>query len=734
MAQNSDYKEVSIRDYIDLLFRRKWIIIISFIVVFSMSMYHNFTQLPVYESVATFIIENNDAAIPMLNGLKVKESSRPFEFYQAIFNSRIFEKRVVESLITRAADDLETKLSASYAWRLIGKNLTISNPEFSDFVELRAKANDPDIAYLLAQISSEILKARCIEIDQEESKNIVTFVENQKGKAQQDLERVERVLQEFKEKTNSLVAGENGGLLKQLVEMESELLTIQTQRELAETNLRDYENRLKQMEIQYDVSKGRGESPEIQALRAEINEFEDLRNRLTQLTGKNEENNALDKKITNKKKVLVKKILQSFRNKNIGDEDDKSLWEKLQEQKLTEELNVYTLRNRERYFKYLIENFKKKHPNMLEHAIELERLKRSKHVRENLYSFLLEKGEEAKIKAATGTGGIRIVDPPNCPKEPNPRSTMRNLLLGALLGLGLGIGLAFFKDYLDNTIRTPDDINHFLKMPLMGIIPVIKSKSIISKKQFSRKSNERNGHSKNGRYTDSSILISGLRAKDPIVETYRGVRTNLQFAAVDHKIKSFVVTSSSPQEGKTLTSANLAIIFAEVGLNTVLVDTDLRKSKMHKLFKINKTPGLMECLVGEKSIHEVMYEVDIPNLKVIPSGKTPPNPAQVLASNKMNSFIKTLEHENDIVIFDTPPLIAVTDPVLLSSQVDGVLMVVRFEQTDINIARNALDILKKSRANIIGLVLNHAAFNKGYGYYHRYYKYYNYYYDETVRN
>jgi len=466
MEQKTTYKEVSIRDYIDLLFRRKWIIIISFAVIFSMSVYHNFTQPPVYESVATFIIENNDAAIPMLNALQIKESSRPFEYYQAIFNSRIFKKRVVESLIKSTADDLIMTLPAGDAWRLIDDNLSISNPEFSDFVEMRVKANDPDIAYLLAKIASETLKARCKEIDQEESKNVVTFVEDQKGKAQVDLERVERMLQEFKEKTNALVIGENGGLLKQLVEMESELLTIQTQRELAETNLNDYEDRLKQMEIQYDATKGKGESPEIQAMRAEINELEDIRNGLTQLTGKNEETSALDKKISDKKKMLVETILQSFRNRNIGDEDDKSLWEKLQEQKLTEELNVYTLRNRERYYKYLIENFKKKHPDMLEHAIELARLNRSKGVRENLYSFLLEKGEEAKIKAATGTGGIRIVDPPNHPKEPNPRSTMRNLLLGAILGLGLGVGLAFFKDYLDNTIRTPDDITHFLKIPI----------------------------------------------------------------------------------------------------------------------------------------------------------------------------------------------------------------------------------------------------------------------------
>jgi len=733
MEQKTTYKEVSIRDYIDLLFRRKWIIIISFAVIFSMSVYHNFTQPPVYESVATFIIENNDAAIPMLNALQIKESSRPFEYYQAIFNSRIFKKRVVESLIKSTADDLIMTLPAGDAWRLIDDNLSISNPEFSDFVEMRVKANDPDIAYLLAKIASETLKARCKEIDQEESKNVVTFVEDQKGKAQVDLERVERMLQEFKEKTNALVIGENGGLLKQLVEMESELLTIQTQRELAETNLNDYEDRLKQMEIQYDATKGKGESPEIQAMRAEINELEDIRNGLTQLTGKNEETSALDKKISDKKKMLVETILQSFRNRNIGDEDDKSLWEKLQEQKLTEELNVYTLRNRERYYKYLIENFKKKHPDMLEHAIELARLNRSKGVRENLYSFLLEKGEEAKIKAATGTGGIRIVDPPNHPNEPNPRSTMRNLLLGAILGLGLGVGLAFFKDYLDNTIRTPDDITHFLKIPIMGVIPVIKSKSSLHRRRSSRILGGKNGHSKNGGSVESSILISGLRAKDPVVETYRGVRTNLQFAAVDKKIKSLVVTSSSPEEGKTLTSANLAITFAEVGMRTVLVDTDLRKSKMHKLFNINKAPGLMECLVGDKSIHEVMYDVDVLNLKVIPSGKTPPNPAQILASHKMNTFIKTLEHENDIVIFDTPPLIAVTDPVLLSTQVDGVIMIARFQQTDINVAKNSLEMLKKSRANIIGLVLNYTAFKKGYGYYHQYYNYYNYY-DETVGN
>ncbi|MBN2092993.1 polysaccharide biosynthesis tyrosine autokinase [candidate division KSB1 bacterium] len=724
MDNKIEIKEVTLRDYIDLLLRRKWTVIFSFVLVFSIAIYHNFTQPPVYESLATFMIENQEPMIPLISGVKMNEPARPFEFYNAVVTSRIFRAQTVDEVLIQLQDSAGIKLPVEEAWGLLSKNLSVKNPEYSDFIELHAKANDPKIAYILANVAAKTLKARCQEIDREESMNVVNFVNDQKIEALKDLESVEKALQEFKEKNDALIAGENGGLVKELVEMEAELMSVETQRELAESNLLDYTSRLEKMDFKVNQSLNRTESPEVKNLRDEIEDLEDLRNSLLQVTGKSSEIKNLERKIDSLKRDLINTIIRSALNPGIESGSDKILWEKLLEQKVTEELSVATLKNRETFYQNLINNFKKRHPNLLEMAITLEQLKRAKGVHEKLYSYLLEKGEEAKIEAATGTGGIRIVDPPNWPDEPNPRGTMKNLLLGALLGMGLGIGLAFFRDYLDNTVRTPDDITRVLKLPVMGVIPMIREK-----KQKSRSAGTTDNSNGNlpGEYADyvrTVRLITNFNPKDPIVETYRGLRTNLQFAEVDKKLRSLVITSSSPQEGKTVTAANLALAYAEVGLKTLLVDTDLRKPKQHILFNCSREPGLMEFLVGEKTAQEICHPVKNSNLKVVPSGKIPPNPTQVLSSQKMENFIQMMEDEYDIVIFDSPPLAAVTDPVLIARKVGGVVLVVRFQFTDLNVAMNSLEVLHKAHGNVLGVVLNSTEFSAGYGHYYHYYNYY----------
>ncbi len=731
MENKIEIKEVTLRDYIDLLLRRKLTVIFSFVLVFSVAIYHNFSQPPIYESLATFMIENREPVIPLLSGVKMSEPARPFEFYNAVVTSRIFREQAAEEVVAQLQDSANIKMQNQDAWELLRTSLTVSNPEYSDFIELHVKANDPKISYILANVAAKTLKARCKEIDREESMNIVNFVQDQKIEALKDLETVEKALQEFKEKNDALIAGENGGLIKELVEMESELMNIETQRELGESNMLDYTRRLEKMDLKVNQSLNRIESPEITSLRDEINELEDLRNSLLQVTGKNSEITNLERKIDALKRDLINTIIRSALNPGTESGSDKILWEKLLEQKVVEELNVATLKNRESFYQNLINNFKKRHPNLLEMAISLDQLKRAKGVHEKLYSYLLEKGEEAKIEAATGTGGIRIVDPPTWPEQPNPRGTMKNLLLGALLGMGLGVGLAFFRDYLDNTVRTPDDISRVLKLPVMGVIPLIRQK-----KQKSRDASvpdESIGRlpTEYAEYVRTVHLITNFNPKDPIVETYRGLRTNLQFAEVDKKLRSMVITSSSPQEGKTVTAANLALAYAEVGLKTLLVDTDLRKPKQHILFNLSREPGLMEFLVGAKSSQEICHPVKNSSLKVVPSGKIPPNPTQVLSSQKMENFIQMMEAEYDMVIFDSPPLAAVTDPVLIARKVGGVVLVVRFQFTDLNMALNSLEVLRKAHSNVLGVVLNSTEFSAGYGYYYHYYSHYHDYTSKT---
>jgi capsular exopolysaccharide synthesis family protein len=276
-------------------------------------------------------------------------------------------------------------------------------------------------------------------------------------------------------------------------------------------------------------------------------------------------------------------------------------------------------------------------------------------------------------------------------------------------------------------------VTQVLGLPVLGMIPAIDNKGAHSKESKSRDGvpllRPRTIADKASQpETLSERLIIHLSPKDPIVEAYRALRTSIAFLNPDRPIKKLLVTSTVPGEGKTLTSANLAISFAEIGKQVVLVDTDLRRPRQHSYFNINKAPGLTSYLYDGMPLHEAMHEFKTPNftLRVLPSGKLPPNPVQTLTSARMRELIELLSEENDVVIFDTPPLISVTDPLLLSLQMDGVLMVIKANDTPREAAAQAHGKLKSAHAHVLGAVLNNVEVSKVHGYYRYYYNYYNY--------
>ncbi|WP_233269420.1 CpsD/CapB family tyrosine-protein kinase [Alteribacillus sp. YIM 98480] len=218
---------------------------------------------------------------------------------------------------------------------------------------------------------------------------------------------------------------------------------------------------------------------------------------------------------------------------------------------------------------------------------------------------------------------------------------------------------------------------------------------------------------------EKRTIIAHENPRSPIAEQYRTIRTNLQFASVDKELQSFLITSPGPSEGKSLTSANVAAVFAQQGKKVLLVDADLRKPTVHYTFQINNTTGLSSYLVNDIDLNSTVQQSGIDHLYVLPSGPVPPNPSELLASTKMKQMMSEANDLFDLVIFDTPPLLAVTDTQILSNEVDGVVLVVRSKQTEVEAAEKARDLLQQAHANILGVVLNDQDIreNKYYTYY-----------------
>ena len=719
-------QELGIQDYLDLMLKHKRLIIISTLAIFVSVMIYTVTRPPVYESTSTFMLETRNIGFSEA-GLALTQQTRPLEYYRAVMESRVFRSRVMNTFFQADSSSTQPDFDEKELMKTIQEGLTLISAEYSDFVQLKAKTNDAQLAFQVATVATEVLKNRCQEIDREEQQNAVKFIEEQQLLSKQKLEATERALQQFKDVTSLATIDEEGGLIEELVQLENELTRIQTEKELALATLEAYKRRIGGIQGPDKATASDMQSPRVRQLYSDITQLEERKNELTVKYGSSSpEITAIEKQIETKRQEMVAALINNTSKEEADfiQMGDVSLWESMHQRKVEEELTVFALENKERYYKTLIENFKKKHPEMMTQAIELMRLSREKEVAGNLYNFLIEKGEEAKIKAATGTGGIRIIDAPVLPSEPVPVNTIRNLLLGLLVGFGLGLGLAYFKEYTDNSIKTQEDITTFLHLPVMGIIPNLVGTNGLKTRLSSLTELKQGAVSGNGQNDSKSFLISQMKSKNPVVESYRSLRSNLEFANMDHSIRTIIISSPNPSEGKTLTTANLGIVFALLGKHVIIVDTDLRKPKQHKLFGVDRAPGLTDCLVEDLPISDVIYHTGIDNLDLIPCGKTPPNPAEVLASKKMQVLMQEINQKADLILYDSPPLVAVTDPVLLASRMDGILLVVKHRGTNRAVAANMVDLLKKARVNIIGVVMNQALVTRGYGYYKYYTKYY----------
>ena len=357
-----------------------------------------------------------------------------------------------------------------------------------------------------------------------------------------------------------------------------------------------------------------------------------------------------------------------------------------------------------------------------ESAIEYSLLKRDVDTNRQLYEGLLQKLKEAGVTAGLKSNNIRLVDVARTPVAPSEPNIPRNLAFAFVLGLTSGIGLAFLLENMDNTVRTTEQAQVISGLPPLGMIPLgsPNGTSSTSLKQLTIASRE------------AVEFVTVSRPHSQMAESYRALRTSLLLSSLGGPPKVIMVTSARPQEGKTTTAINSAIVLAQKGVRVLLVDADLRRPSVHKTLGLGPGSGLSNVLTGNAALEQAISESQIlPNLFVLPAGSPPPNPAELLASPQMKEILGELRGQFDHVVIDTPPTLSVTDAVVLSPRVDAIILVIRSGQTTRQALRRARDILMQVNAHITGVLLNAVDLTSpDYYYYYEYQGKYSEYYQE----
>lgn len=689
-------EEIHLRDYWRIVLRRKWMIIAFFFVTVIMITIYTFKQKPVYQGVATIRI--------------YKEAPKILSFEEVV-NTDIYGYGQEESFYNTECEVLKSR---SLAERVIRKLHLDRHPEFvSD--ETKQEWKDQDI--------DETMKMKIL-VDVFLSKMDIQHIRNSE-------------LVKIKMKTNSpeLSARIANTLAEEYVDknLEDKVLitrgaTEEIQKQLAETKrrLEESEKRLYAYAQENDIVAMKKRQSVI------LNKIEDIAEKLTEaeadriarevqfLQLQNNGISALNLMSSNSigelgltHAELTANYVKELSRFKDGHPELISLKKQIDflEDKIRTIIRTAYLEaiGREKALRQHLEELKRENNLLEEKSIGYRVLERDMETNIQLYEGLLQRMKEAAVSSEIKTTNIQIVDRAVPPSKPiKPRKKL-NILLSMIVGLTMGVCIAFFFEYLDNTIKGPDDIEQHLKVPLFGIVSKIDTE--------------------NKSLSDTLILKNDPRSI--AAEAIRNIRTSLLFSFANGNRGRLILTSSTvPWEGKSFFSSNIAIAMAEAGKKVLLVDTDLRKPSLNRYFNVRREPGITNFLVGEDEIESVIQDSIFPNLSFIACGPIPPNPSELLGSPKMEEFLKMVSDRFDWVFLDSPPEISVTDANILNNMVDGTILVIESGRTSRDYIRKTISRFNEIQPKVIGAVLNMLDITKQGYYYHSYYYKYKYYEEE----
>ncbi len=498
-------------------------------------------------------------------------------------------------------------------------------------------STNPEFAQIVANTVAKAYIEEILDMKMSASRYSLEWMTKKAEEEKAKLERSEKASQEYMKSHDIVTLQDKVAIIpEKLSEFNAQLIKAETKRKELEAiynKVMSVSSNLKEAETIPVVAS----DPTIQSLRTQILQAEQNIEELSKKYGKKhpvmiraeEELRVLQQK----REEEIRRVIKSIKNEyEIAKSNEDSLRRMLGNTK-AEALDL-----NEKFIKY----------SVLTREVETNR---------QLYDALIKRIKEQSVTEEIQTVNVWVIEEAEKPAAPVKPRKLLNIVLGLIIGLFGGIGMAFFIEYLDNTIKTADDVETKIGVPVLGTIPLLEAK-------------------------EENITEMIIREPHSVyAESYKTVRTAIMLSSSVKPPKNLLITSMGPDEGKTVTSVNLAITIARSGYSVLLIDSDLRKPRIHTIFGLNNLSGLSTFLAGATPNIKTVFKNPFTNLTVIPAGPIPPNPSELLGSNRMNEMIKILDQSFDILIFDSPPLLTVSDSLILSRLLDGTIIVIKAGKT-----------------------------------------------------
>ncbi len=705
---NKEY-EIDIKDYLRIIRRRRGIVIGIIAACLILSILYFFYAPPNYTSTSKVLVKRVESIFTST----YYKSPTEEELTNHIFLIKSYPV-IEETAESFTADELEkmgisSKEEAFFRMKndIDNGRIEVSTKGESRIIEIRVTEANPYISQLFANRLAETYRSFDIEIKKEDAHSTYDFIADQTEKVQRDLEESEEKLKDFKEKYGILgVSAEIEQFIRQMSDIEKELKSASIEAEVLEKKINAVKSKLNEQQ----------KTLLTEASQTSYNVLVDLKRQLTNL--ENEKANLLiqgyapeDQKI-----LKINESIQSLKDKmstvardllqKEGTLDPLVQMEEFMQQSVNLAIDYAVAKSRIEALDEALRYYKNRLNKIPKRELELARLEREKEANTEIYLMLLEKREQAQIEEVRESGGISILEFARLPKGPNTISKVKKSVLFIILGVLLGIGGGFVVDYVDSAVRDELEITRISGLPILGRIPVVEDDK--KDKNKSRK---------------NLFVLTEKESRSHVAEAFRSLRANIKLSRAEGFPSSILITGPDAGSGKSMIAINLALSFVSSGKKVLLVDTDLRRPAIEKYLRIKKKKGLTELLVNEE---KEIQPLSVDGLKIIPSGQLPPNPSELLDSDRMKELLNKWKKEYDIVLLDSPPLMTVSDSRILASEVEETLLVASYGETNRHIIAQTSELLEQLSIEALGYILNKVDIHKEYGYYGYYYGYYYY--------